>query len=174
MNINSITQQTLRHFLLNRILSGGWTLELNNGAATIEITAAIQRMHLGLPKTDCATGDKTPTGGTKRNGNSAIGLQAASTTCYYVITMTPDATAAFKVYKMTDDEDAFLWDDLNDAFDDGEIPIAVLKAVTDASSGWTVLTDNWNDGDVTVTGAIVNGVIPVAKPSDLTFSSINA
>lgn len=154
-----------RNALLNRLLNGDTVLEFDTGAVTIEIkTVALQRMHGGLIVTAATLGSKTPTKG------NTFTTQAASTTCYYVVTLTNAATAAMKIYKCVDGEDKWCWKDLETAFAANEIPIIAFKAVTTAL--WTPLTDFWSDADVTVTGCALGGVIPVAKPSDLTYNTV--
>jgi hypothetical protein len=160
---NYLGDKVKQYFVENKILNNTWVLELDTGAATCEIkTATILWNQGGIAKTAVATGAIAIA------GENTIEAQGANTTCYYVITLDSDST--LKLYKGTDDLDAF--PDLLDAMTDGQIPLMVLKAVSTAA--WTALTDNWNDADITVTGCKVQGVIPGAKPSELTYAAVVA
>lgn len=157
---NYLGDKIKQFFVENKILNGGWALELDTDAITAEIkTAAIQRMQNGVKKADVATGAIAIAAG------NTITAQAIGTT-YYVITLI--AAGTLKLYKGLDGIDQYPVE-LNDALEDGELPLCVFKAV--ATAAWTPLSDLWSDADITITAAYVNGVIPGDVPSDLTYAT---
>jgi hypothetical protein len=167
MFLTYIKDAVLRWFALNRIFTSTWVATFPNGQVYMTLaTAAISRVQNGIKLTDAATGNKTMTAGA---GNAL--LQAASVVCYYIVTMTADDTAAFKIYKGVDGRDQF--PELGDALEDNEIPLGCLKVTTASTGTWAALTDNWNDAEVSakVWSAFTNGMIVVDKPSDLTFGT---
>ncbi len=154
-------------FTLNRIFTSTWVITFPAGQKYITLaTAAISRIQGGLKLTDAATGNPQPTAGA---GNAMV--QALSTTCYYVLTMTAADTAAYKLYKGVDGRDAF--PDLGDAMDANEVPLGCLKVVTASTGSFAALTDNWDDAQVSAYTwcDFDNGYIDFDKPSDLTFGT---